>query len=212
MRGDTKQRILDAATRVFSDRGFDGARMERIAAAAGVNKATIYYHIGGKKALYGTVLHAVLRQTVARLKQRITTDQPPEEKLTAYIQNFVRAVEENPRIAPIILREMAAGGKGFPPIVVKEFIKTISLLGDILYEGVDSGAFVRINPLLMHLMIIGPVALYSRVRSVAANRSDIPPDVLASGILGERIEDILTPRILAAVRKSARLKPDRRST
>ena len=36
--------ILDAATRIFAQYGFDGARMDAIAKAAGINKATIYYH------------------------------------------------------------------------------------------------------------------------------------------------------------------------
>lgn len=205
----TKQRILTAATQIFSDHGFNGARMDRIAAEAGVNKASIYYHIGPKQALYAAVLHTVMRNSAARLKKRISADLPPEKKLALYIRNFIQVVEDNPLIPPIVLRELASGGKDFPSIVIEEFMKTISLLEGILSEGADRGVFNSMNPLLLHLMIVGPAALYNRVRRAASNRPDIPPDVLSSGILAERLDEVLVPRILAIVRKSATPAQDR---
>ena len=57
---ETKRRILDAAATVFSNVGFAGARVDEIAKQARVNKATIYYHIGDKKALYREMLHDIL--------------------------------------------------------------------------------------------------------------------------------------------------------
>jgi len=53
---ETRQRILDAALREFSASGFAGARMDRIATAASVNKALIYYYFDSKENLYAAVL------------------------------------------------------------------------------------------------------------------------------------------------------------
>jgi AcrR family transcriptional regulator len=47
--GDTETRILDAARRVFIRRGTAGARMQEIAAEAGVNQALVHYYFGSKK-------------------------------------------------------------------------------------------------------------------------------------------------------------------
>ena len=52
----TKQLLLDAATAEFSARGLAGARVDRIAASAGVNKERIYQYFGNKEQLFGTVL------------------------------------------------------------------------------------------------------------------------------------------------------------
>jgi AcrR family transcriptional regulator len=52
----TKQRILDAAVVQFADHGPDGTTVERIAAAAGVNKERVYNYFGGKRALFDLVL------------------------------------------------------------------------------------------------------------------------------------------------------------
>ncbi|MCA1790094.1 MAG: TetR/AcrR family transcriptional regulator, partial [Thioalkalivibrio sp.] len=53
---DVMQRILDAATEVFANQGLAGARMDEIAARAGVSKALIYYHIPDKESLYASVM------------------------------------------------------------------------------------------------------------------------------------------------------------
>ncbi len=45
----SKQKILKAAEEIFGDKGFDGARVDEIAAKAGVNKALIYYYFDGKE-------------------------------------------------------------------------------------------------------------------------------------------------------------------
>ena len=49
---ETRARILDAALREFSALGMAGARTDQIAAAAGVNKALLYYHFDSKENLY----------------------------------------------------------------------------------------------------------------------------------------------------------------
>ena len=69
---ETVQRILVAALEIFSHVGFEGARVDRIAEKAGVNKAMIYYHIGDKKALYAQVLHHVFGDMASRLVNRIS--------------------------------------------------------------------------------------------------------------------------------------------
>jgi AcrR family transcriptional regulator len=53
---DTKARILDAALREFSASGVAGARVDRIAAAAGCNKNLLYVYFGSKEGLFLTVL------------------------------------------------------------------------------------------------------------------------------------------------------------
>ena len=57
----TKRLLLDAATAEFSEHGLAGARIDRIAASAGVNKERIYQYFGKKDDLFGTVLATRLR-------------------------------------------------------------------------------------------------------------------------------------------------------
>jgi AcrR family transcriptional regulator len=53
---DTKNRILDAAERLFADHGFGHVSLRQIIAAAGVNLASVHYHFGSKEALFQSIL------------------------------------------------------------------------------------------------------------------------------------------------------------
>lgn len=53
---ETRTAILGAAERVFAKSGLAGARIDAIAAAAGVNKALLYYYFKSKEDLYETVV------------------------------------------------------------------------------------------------------------------------------------------------------------
>jgi AcrR family transcriptional regulator len=60
----TKRLLLDAATAEFSEHGLAGARIDRIAASAGVNKERIYQYFGKKDELFAVVLASQLRSTM----------------------------------------------------------------------------------------------------------------------------------------------------
>ncbi len=64
---DSVTRILDVATRLFAEKGFNGVTTRQIAAAAGLNMATVHHHLGAKKEVY----LAVLRRLYAREEQLI---------------------------------------------------------------------------------------------------------------------------------------------
>ena len=53
---ETRDKILDTARDEFAQSGLDGARVDRIAERAGVNKAMIYYHFKSKEDLYQVVI------------------------------------------------------------------------------------------------------------------------------------------------------------
>ncbi|GAA2911681.1 TetR family transcriptional regulator [Streptosporangium fragile] len=61
----TKQLLLDAAVEEFAEHGPQGARVDRIAACAGVNKERIYQYFGSKQRLFTAVLEAELAKVAA---------------------------------------------------------------------------------------------------------------------------------------------------
>src|SRR5208283_1647898 len=58
--GDVKERILDAAQRIFLERGFQSASIDEIAELAPASKPTIYAHFAGKEALFAAVVARVM--------------------------------------------------------------------------------------------------------------------------------------------------------
>jgi TetR/AcrR family transcriptional regulator len=73
---------MDAASEEFATHGFDGARVVRIAAAAGVNHQLITYHFGGKKGLYD----ALAERWLTKGADMITSAEPLAEIIREYVR------------------------------------------------------------------------------------------------------------------------------
>ena len=65
----TAQRILDAAQRLFAERGFNGTAVRDIAGRVGLNPASLYNHFRNKEALYEAVLERLLKDFSAPLDE-----------------------------------------------------------------------------------------------------------------------------------------------
>ena len=80
-RTDTRQRILTAAMREFSRKGFSGARVQKIAVAVPTNIRMIYHFFGSKEGLYVEVLERGLRDLRAEEQKLSVTSQDPIQGL-----------------------------------------------------------------------------------------------------------------------------------
>ena len=203
-REKTVQRILDAAAREFAETGYEGARVDHIADRAGINKAMIYYHIGNKEALYTRVLHEVFGDTAARMAENIHRAITPTEKIQAYVRSIGQTLEAHPHLPRIMMREFASGGMHLPEIVVKDLASIIGLVRNVIQKGLSKGEFADVNPLVLHLMVIGgigyfkasgPLRLkYSALIDASSVGRETPDDVDLAGELEKIVLNALTSR------------------
>src|SRR5215211_4165762 len=89
-------RILAAAALEFAARGYAGARVDRIAARARVNKAMLYYHFGSKQSLYRTLLGATFAALAARLQAIAADTSPAPAQLEGAVEAVATFVIEHP--------------------------------------------------------------------------------------------------------------------
>lgn len=170
---DTNAQILSAATRIFAKEGYAGARVDEIATAAGVNKATLYYRIGDKAALYGTVITQVLQRIADQLERELATLDDAETQLRCYVHTIADNTDAMQEFAPIMLREIASGGRDLPDDALEQMMRIMGSLQRILAKGAAEGVFRASDLFLTHMMVIGSVLLYAAggpIRARAAGR------------------------------------------
>jgi TetR/AcrR family transcriptional regulator len=201
-RENTIRRILDAAAKAFSKSGFEGARMDEIAKQAKINKAMIYYHIGDKKALYAEVLNDIIGNAAKHFISNLDENQSPEEKLKYYINAVTRTMDQNPLLAPIMIREQASGGQSLPEVIARNFASIISMVTNILEEGAKQGVFIKTSPFIIHSMVIGGIMFYKGSYPVRSRHAVFPENVkkLDDSVSGEFSNEI-EKLILKAVKK-----------
>lgn len=122
---NTRQRIIEAAGRIFAESGFHKATVRGICGRAGVNVALVAYHFGGKEGLYREVLAHALNESLSRFPPDMgDIRQSPEERLYA----FVRAQME--RIAGVDRRTWGER------LLRREFFETSPAMEDLMREAI----------------------------------------------------------------------------
>src|SRR3954462_3976057 len=86
-------------------RGFAGARVDRIARRARVNKAMLYYHFGSKQSLYRALIRQIFTTAADRLRTVAAGDAPPERKVEQLVAAFAAFIDEHAHFPSIMLRE-----------------------------------------------------------------------------------------------------------
>jgi len=194
--------ILRAAADEFAEKGYGGARVDEIAQRANVNKATLYYRIGDKKALYHAVLERVLGCIADDVCLAASTTDDCEEKIRLFVKVIARNTEEMGCAAPILLREVAGGGRYLPDCALAHMNQLLSALDDALVNGVKQGVFRPVNSFFVHMMIIGSIMLYAtnkpiRLRIAAQHAGSKTPDHSVSTTqAAEQVSEL----VLAALR------------
>ena len=106
----TRQRLIDAASTLFAERGYGGASVRDICDLARVNPGAVSYHFGGKRQLYRTAL----RQAAQRLAH-VEAPASPEipagaPDLKAVVRRVFRSLGEDPIATRLLLRDLTEGG------------------------------------------------------------------------------------------------------
>ncbi len=182
---ESRRRVFEAAAKAFAVKGFDGAKVDAIAAEAGVNKAMLYYHFADKLTLYRGVLldlfSAVARGTAgARAAGGV-----PEAQLRAFVQALVNAARDRPHVPAIWLREIADGGRHLDPEVFTQLRTVLATLDAILKDGARDHGWRPIQPFLVQAGIAAPLMFIlatQGLRTQARLTPDLPadPDAIAA--------------------------------
>lgn len=159
-RVETASRILAAAEESFAKHGLAGARTERIAARAGVNKALLYYYFGSKRNLY----RAVLRNLLGHLGRLIEGDESaPEslrERLIAFVEGYFDFLASHPNY-PLLIQREAMESRGEIDWMRREyFLPFRRKFFDLIEGGVRSGEFRRVDPKQTAFSVMGATTSY----------------------------------------------------
>jgi TetR/AcrR family transcriptional regulator len=192
----TAEKILIAARKTFAEYGYDGTHVDEIAQRAGVNKASLYYQIGDKDTLYANVIHQVLGNIAQGIAQAVAKADSLEEKLKAYILFIADAVDKNPELPPIMMREIASDGAHLPRVVVEDIASVQTILIGILEEGRKKGIFAEVVPFLIHTMILGSILFYKGAVPIKERQMWLPAELKArdkklQGSLGEEVAKLV---------------------
>jgi len=127
----TEEKIFDAATEVFIEKGMDGARMQDIANHAGINKALLHYYYRTKDHLFNAVFEKIAGKMFAKFAPVFDENLTLEEKIRFFYREHITFLQENPGLPAFILNEIYRN-----PVRIRKLIHSIDIkkLWDTLAE------------------------------------------------------------------------------
>ena len=199
----TQQALLQAGAALFSERGLDGVSIEDVADRAGVNKALISYHFGGKRALYVAILEAHFGRMAARLKKIEAEAEDARHALHDFLFAFLQMTRDEPGFPTLFLREVLS--TGIEPAVVPHIVEILGVSRRLAERGAREGLFRRVDPFLFHLGLVGSLVFFfstEEARQKAAAQRRLPFTMPAPPAFVRYLED-LTLRGLAPENRSS---------
>src|SRR3954469_19616402 len=106
LRQDKRARIMDAAIKVFAERGFHTATVAEIARSAGVADGTIYLYFKGKDDLLLRLFDEKMTALLAEARDELSREKSAPDKLQRFIQLHLALVERNPDLASVLIVEL----------------------------------------------------------------------------------------------------------
>ena len=192
---------MDAALDEFASRGFAGARVDRIAAVAHLNKAMLYYHFGSKERLYRATIQRTIGLLADRMEAVAAAPGAPVDKLRTFVDTFIRLGLSQPRIAPLMLREIAEGAAHIDADTIHLMLRVVDAMGSIVREGQRSGEFRDVDPLMVYLTTVWPIMVYlasGRIRQAVISQTDAAATTFSFDAFTQHMQDVSLRTLAAA--------------
>ena len=137
--GDKRERILEAAERVFADHGFYNAKVSEIARHAGVADGTIYLYFKSKDDLLITLFESRMERVCADLVEAVGAAQGAPAKLGAFIRTYLEMVKRNPKVAEVLTIELRQSSKFMKEYANPRFADLLKIVGQVVADGQRAG-------------------------------------------------------------------------
>jgi AcrR family transcriptional regulator len=157
-----RERILEAASQLFYERGFSGTTMDDVAGRLSVTKPFIYTYFENKHALLVAIYEMATQRLLSTLQQAMSLDGTPDEQLRDFVQRFARENMESVMISTVFLQEEKHLDEKFLMSIRKHQHEFDRQLAELIRRGRAAGVFHVEDPTVASLAITGMVRWLQR--------------------------------------------------
>ncbi len=152
IRQENKERIVEAAERVFARNGFRGSTTARIAEEAGLPKANVHYYFGTKEELYRAVLDEIIDLWVNSFRE-ITAEDDPASTLADYIRAKMELSQKRPHASRVFANELIRGAPRIKDYLSGELKDWVESKAAIMDQWIEEGKMAPVDTkkLIFHI-------------------------------------------------------------
>ncbi len=154
----TKTRIVNAATKLFAEQGYQKATISEISKLAGLSEAALYEYFQGKEDLLLTIPDMWVTEAITQVEEHLFGIQGAFNKLRKFLWWYLRYIEREPFTAKVVFLSLKTNSN-FTNTPVYSNVRTFySVLVKIFEEGRDSGEMkLDLNPYIARSIVLGTI-------------------------------------------------------
>ncbi|GAA1149099.1 TetR/AcrR family transcriptional regulator [Nocardioides aquiterrae] len=150
---------LGAAAELFAEHGVDQTKIDDIAAATGIPKATLYYYFAGKEEILAFLFRDVLNRVSDEVAIAVQSDRPGAVRLGEVIRAQLRVMAEQPAVCRALVGELGRAGR-IPEIAAVIHAAYYQPVQALLAEGVADGSLRQVpDPGSVAMALFGAVTI-----------------------------------------------------
>ncbi len=150
--------ILQAAERLFGEKGYRGVSIDEIAKAAGVSKGLVFYHFTSKKALVEHILKDAMTTVLTKWDAIARSDESARAKLGAAVEACLDIFKSRPYLLRIAFFE-AIFEDDMKDILAKISEETMLRIDKLVKDGIATGEFRPVDSRIAASLLLGMTTL-----------------------------------------------------
>ncbi len=153
----TRQRILDAAIDVFSDKGYNGALVDDITKRSDTSKGAFYFHFPSKKSIFKALLGTLVERIVAEVDKAVEENNGAELKIEAALETVLSIFSKHEKATRLLFLEATGLGKVFDEEVFAAHQKFAAVISGYLQSAIDDGSIAPLDTQLTAFAWLGAI-------------------------------------------------------
>lgn len=151
----SEEEVVEAATRLFWEKGYHGTSMQDIGEVVGVPKGSLYQHIDSKEALLFQIIGGSLEWTTSQVERIGESQDAPLEKLKMAIQHHINATVTRRDSVGVLLEDSKHLSGARRRSVVRQQERYEAVIQRILEDGITAGQFRPCNVKMVSFAMLG---------------------------------------------------------
>jgi len=181
-----RERIVDAAARLFAEAPYGDVHMDAIAAEARVAKPTLYRYFPTKEVLFVEALERTLGDLRAEIESIRRAEAPADERLRRVVALILERIG---RLTPAIqaAEQASIASAAQSRRVLRQGFRSLrAAIGGIVADGAREGSFGKVDPDLASLVVIGGARMAAHAQAGAAELAASIADLFIDGLRGRQ--------------------------
>lgn len=164
----SREKLMEAATTLFANKGFAAVSIRELALEAGTNSGMISYYFGGKEGLYAEVLESQFKAFFSALMPIFKNETDTMQKIKEFSQTLSSLHKESPCLMRLYYSELTNPTACFETIVKKYIAAGAKMLENTIAQGISEGNIKKnLNPSYAALALAGMLNYYFIVQPVS---------------------------------------------